>query len=176
MSIHVFRCTTIAVHSRDGATTAGYLSLHCNRLLSRLGAHDQYPLVDRRCRDLIQWVRADSAYRIARPTLMNGGPSPRMRALASQDRLPRRRPAASFGVSRRSMPALVLFVGMVMTMFAQMSRRCADDWRITSSFRVGSPIRRATFSTLIPRVARLRSTSHRQDQRSTTIFPCAKSG
>jgi hypothetical protein len=43
---------------------------------------------------------------------MNGGPSPRMRALASQDKLTRRNSAASFGVSKRS-TAAILAVGIV---------------------------------------------------------------
>jgi hypothetical protein len=37
-----------------------------------------------------------------RPTRMNGGPSPRIRALASHDKLTRSKSAASFGVSKRS--------------------------------------------------------------------------
>ena len=40
-----------------------------------------------------------------RPSLRKGGPSPRIRALASHDRLRRRRSAASFSVSKRSLPA-----------------------------------------------------------------------
>ena len=36
-----------------------------------------------------------------RPTLMNGGPSPAMRALASHEQLTLKRAAASFGVSKR---------------------------------------------------------------------------
>ena len=37
-----------------------------------------------------------------RPTFLKGGPSPRIRALANQDRLMRRELAASVGVSSRS--------------------------------------------------------------------------
>src|SRR5450631_847021 len=39
-----------------------------------------------------------------RPSLRYGGPSPRMRALASQDKLTRRNWLSSFGVSSRSEP------------------------------------------------------------------------
>src|SRR5512139_303528 len=45
-------------------------------------------------------MSATSWYRTALPILMNGGPSPFMRALASQDKLTLRSLAASFGVSR----------------------------------------------------------------------------
>src|SRR5438874_12140395 len=69
-------------------------------------------LVDSRCRDFIHWMRPVSLYRMDRPILIYGGPSPRMRALASQDKLTRRKWAASFGVSRRS-TLLVLVVGTV---------------------------------------------------------------
>jgi len=67
-----------------------------------LDGHGQYSLVDRRCLDLIHWVRAATAYRIERPTLTKGGPSPRMRAFASQDRLTLRKRAASGGVRSSS--------------------------------------------------------------------------
>jgi hypothetical protein len=58
-------------------------------------------LVDMRCRPFIHWMRAASVYRMALSlTLMNGGPSPRMRALASHDTLTFRRLAVSLGVRR----------------------------------------------------------------------------
>src|SRR5262249_47821505 len=68
-------------------------------LIGVAAAIDYCSLVDRRCRDLIHGMRAASAYRIERLTRMNGGPSPRRRALASQERLTFKRTAASFGVS-----------------------------------------------------------------------------
>jgi hypothetical protein len=58
-------------------------------------------LVDMRCRPFIHWMRAASVYRTALPvSLTYGGPSPRMRALASQDTLTFRRLAVSLGVRR----------------------------------------------------------------------------
>jgi hypothetical protein len=62
--------------------------------------HGYCSLVDRRCCDFIHWPRTASEYRMALPILMNGGPSPRMRALASHDTLTFRSLAASLGVSR----------------------------------------------------------------------------
>jgi hypothetical protein len=64
-------------------------------------APDYCSLVDRRWRDFIHCMMAASVYRMALSLiLMNGGPSPRMRALASQDTLILRRLAVSLGVRR----------------------------------------------------------------------------
>jgi hypothetical protein len=61
-----------------------------------------YSLADRRCCDFIQRMRASLEYRTERPNRRNGGPSPRMRALANQEKLTRRNRATSFGVSSSS--------------------------------------------------------------------------
>jgi hypothetical protein len=73
-------------------------------------------LVDNRRRDFAHQSRAPSSYRMERPTCIYGGPSPRIRAFASQEQLTRRKSAVSFGVSRRS----ALF-------------SCRADWRFDSS-------------------------------------------
>jgi len=52
---------------------------------------------ERRC---VASQGASGKYRTDRPTLMNGGPSPRMRALASQERLTLRSLAVSSAVNR----------------------------------------------------------------------------
>jgi hypothetical protein len=54
-------------------------------------------LVERRWRDFVHCWRAVRLYRIARPILMKGGPSPRIRAFASQDRETFKALAASRG-------------------------------------------------------------------------------
>jgi hypothetical protein len=53
-----------------------------------------------RCCDFIQRITAAFEYRTDRPNCMKGGPSPAILALASHERLRRRKAAASFGVIR----------------------------------------------------------------------------
>jgi hypothetical protein len=57
-----------------------------------------HSLVDDRCLDRIHVIRMASEYRMDRPTGKKGGPSPRILALASQERLTFNRAATSFGV------------------------------------------------------------------------------
>jgi hypothetical protein len=73
-----------------------------------INAGHDYSLVDSRCRPVIHWMSAASRYRMALPILMKGGPSPRIRAFASQDRLTLRSRAASFGVNRTTGPSFLV--------------------------------------------------------------------
>jgi hypothetical protein len=61
-----------------------------------------YSLVDDRCLDRIHVIRVPSEYRMDLPTKKKGGPSPRILALASHERLTFNRAATSFGVSTSS--------------------------------------------------------------------------
>jgi hypothetical protein len=61
-----------------------------------------HSLVDDRCLDRIHVIREVSEYRMDRPTGKKGGPSPRIRALASHERLTFNRAAVSFGVRTSS--------------------------------------------------------------------------
>ena len=91
MYYHVFRwmiiqcCYGVSSVRANISVSAGYRSL-----------------VDRCICDFIHCWRCPSEYRMDRPIFAKGGPSPRMRALASQDSLTRRKSAVSFGVNRRS--------------------------------------------------------------------------
>src|SRR5262249_25791626 len=85
---------------RPQANTPTKLGHACLTSFRVTAAHDYRSLVDSRCRDFIHCETAASLYRIALgPSLMNGGPSPRIRALANHDWLTLRSLAASFGVS-----------------------------------------------------------------------------